>query len=346
MNAISSLAERLDMPIRPHQAPVLTVVPDVVTPGPRTLRDVVGQDELRVRLNMRLEATVLGGFDLPNVLLTGPAGCGKSSFAKVIAAETGMTLRATTATACRGRGLAILLGDLEPNTLVFIDEIHDMPRRDQEALGIAMIDGKLYLPAKGAEPPIERDVEKFTLVAATTLPGLLSKPLLDRFGFRGALTYYSTAELAEIITAKAEALGVELGDGAAATLASRSRGTPRVAGNLLTALRAYVTVMSSEVATVVDVEAALEIEGIDTLGCDADDRTYLEALTTLVTDRAGSPCGLAPLATCCGLDRKLIEHVIEPFMIHSGLLRMTDRGRVATRLAFEHLERRVPIFIT
>ena len=348
MSAIASLATRLGMKVRPPDPPALALVPDVpeVT-GPRTLKEIIGQDDFRVQAEMFLIDAVMGDRLYPHSLLQGPPGVGKSRTARVIATELGKPFRATTGEACKGRGLAMLLAGLEPGTVVFIDEIHALRQVEQEALGLAMVDWKLYLPARGTQAPVEIDVECFTLIGATTEPGKLTKPLLDRFVFCGDFILYTTEELAEIVTADAERLGVRIDPDAALVLASRSRGTPRAAGNLLAFVRAYINVMGHDSASVTDVEAALTAAGVDSLGCNRADQQYLEALVELTVDRAGTPVGLAPLLSCSGLDRKTVEIKVEPFLRHAGLLRFTDRGRTATEAAFSHCRpgQPVPIFL-
>ncbi len=308
---------------------------------PTSFDDYVGQVEVIANLRQSVCAAKRGGWQLDHLLFAGPAGLGKTSIATVVAAELGARLRATSAPAIEHKGaLASLLTTLEEGDVLFIDEIHALPREVAECLYLAMEDRVIDLPA--GKRVIRVPLPKFTLLAATTHAGKLSKPLLDRFGFVWQLRPYTLPEMTTIVTRSANKLGVAIDEMGAAVIARASRGTPRIANRLLRRVRDAAVNAVADRALVVRgaaaigaIDGALAIAalgrlGIDARGLDQLDRRYL----AMVAER---PVGIEAL--CAGLAeaRSTIEEVVEPFLMQSGLIARGGRGRVATEAGRAHL---------
>ena len=304
---------------------------------PRRLSEFIGQAQLIEHLEILLEAARRRGKPVDHVLFAGPPGLGKTSLAGVVAAEMGVGMRITSGPALlRSGDLAAILTDLHAGDVLFIDEIHRLPRPVEEVLYPAMEDFQFdILIGKGPTArSIRLDLPRFTLVGATTRTGLLTGPLRDRFGFVGRLDLYGAAELEEVVVRSAGILGVDITPGGARLIAERSRGTPRIANRLLRRVRDFVEVRAEGRITDELAAAGLAVFGVDDLGLDKVDRAILEVLCTRF---GGRPVGLGTLAHCVGEEPGTVEDAYEPYLLHRGLVQRTARGRVATPRAFEHL---------
>ncbi len=304
---------------------------------PRNLEEFVGQLELRERLGIVLEAARRRGQPVDHLLFAGPPGLGKTSLAGIVAAEMRASLRVTSGPALvRSGDVAALLSGLEPGDVLFIDEIHRLGRAVEEVLYPAMEDFQLDIViGKGPTArSLRLELPRFTLVGATTRTGLVTGPLRDRFGFVARLDHYGPDELETIVVRSARLLGVELEPGGAAEIASRSRGTPRLAIRLLRRVRDFVEVKGDGVVTTEAAMAGLDQFGVDELGLDHLDRMILE---TLCVRFGGRPVGLSTLAVSVGEEPETVEDVYEPFLLKCGLVMRTPRGRVAAPAAYEHL---------
>ncbi|VEG25957.1 Holliday junction branch migration DNA helicase RuvB [Actinomyces howellii] len=305
---------------------------------PKRLEDFVGQQVVRGQLSVVLRAALSRGATPDHVLLSGPPGLGKTTLAMIIAAEVDGALRLTSGPAIQHAGdLAAILSSLEEGDVLFIDEIHRLARTAEEMLYLAMEDYRVdVIVGKGpGATSIPLALPPFTVVGATTRAGLLPAPLRDRFGFTGHLEYYGPEELGRIINRSARLLGVSVDEAAAAELARRSRGTPRIANRLLRRVQDWAQVHGTPGR--LDIEAArgaLEVFEVDDLGLDRLDRSVLEALCTRF---AGAPVGLTTLAVSVGEEPETIETVAEPYLFREGLIVRTPRGRQATAAAFAHL---------
>jgi len=304
---------------------------------PKRLDDFVGQARVREQLTLLLRSALRRGRPPDHVLLSGPPGLGKTTIAMIIAAELGAPLRITSGPAIERSGdLAAVLSTLQEGEVVFIDEIHRLARPAEEMLYLAMEDFRVdIVVGKGpGATAIPLDIAPFTLVGATTRAGLLPAPLRDRFGFTARLDFYQPAELAVIVRRSAGLLGVRIDDAGVEELASRSRGTPRIANRLLRRVRDYAEVRADGTVTRDLTRTALELYEVDEMGLDRLDRTVLDAL---VRRFGGGPVGLSTLAVAVGEEAETVEVVAEPFLVRHGLLARTPRGRVATRAGWEHL---------
>ena len=302
---------------------------------PRHLEDFVGQDVVRGQLSVVLRAATSRGSSPDHVLLSGPPGLGKTTLAMIIANELGGSLRLTSGPAVQHAGdLAAILSALEEGDVLFIDEIHRLARTAEEMLYLAMEDYRVdVVVGKGpGATSIPLSLPPFTVVGATTRAGLLPAPLRDRFGFTGHLDYYSARELAQIVTRSAGLLGLEIEAEAAHELASRSRGTPRIANRLLRRVQDWAQVHGTPgVADLASTQAALKVFEVDAMGLDRLDRSVLTALCTRF---GGGPVGLTTLAVSVGEEAETVETVAEPYLVREGLMVRTPRGRAATAAAY------------
>ena len=304
---------------------------------PRRLEEFLGQPQLTEHLDIVLEAARRRGQPVDHMLFAGPPGLGKTTMAGIVAAEMGVGLRVTSGPALvRSGDLAAILTDLQPGDVLFIDEIHRLPRPVEEVLYPAMEDFQLdILIGKGPTArSIRLELPRFTLVGATTRTGLLTGPLRDRFGFVGRLDLYDVDSLSGIVARAAGILGVAVDTAGARVVAARARGTPRIGNRLLRRVRDFVEVRAEGAITAALAEEGLELFGVDHLGLDKVDRAILDALCARF---AGRPVGLVTLAQCVGEEPDTIEDAYEPFLLQQGLLQRTPRGRVATPNAYAHL---------
>ena len=304
---------------------------------PRTMDDFVGQAELKERLGIILEAARGRNQPADHLLFAGPPGLGKTTLAGIVATELNSHLHITSGPAIERPGdLASILTKVEPGDVLFIDEIHRLPRVVEEVLYPAMEDRQIdVLLGKGpAARSIRFELEPFTLVGATTRTGLITGPLRDRFGFAFRLDYYNTADLEQIVIRAAELLGVDIDQGGATEIAGRSRGTPRIANRLLRRVRDFAEVRGTGVIDHESASEGLLLFGIDERGLDKVDRLLL---SNLCRNFSGGPVGVSNLAISVGEPSETVEDVIEPFLIQQGLLVRTSRGRVATAASWRHL---------
>lgn len=309
---------------------------------PKLLDEYVGQEKARGQLEIFINAARGRQEALDHVLLFGPPGLGKTTLAHIVAKEMGVNLRMTSGPVLERAGdLAALLTNLEPNDVLFIDEIHRLSPVVEEILYPAMEDYRLdIMIGEGpAARSVRLDLPPFTLVGATTRAGMLTNPLRDRFGIVARLEFYSHDELARIVSRSASLLEVEMQQAGAFEIARRARGTPRIANRLLRRVRDYAQVKSDGIVTDVIADAALKMLDVDQQGLDVMDRKLLQAV---VEKFGGGPVGLDNLAAAIGEERDTIEDVLEPYLIQQGYLMRTPRGRVATMLTYQHFGLKAP----
>ena len=309
---------------------------------PKFLADYTGQEKAKGNLSVYIEAARRRNEPLDHVLLYGPPGLGKTTMAGVIANEMGVNIRITSGPAIEKAGdLAALLTNLNAGDILFIDEIHRLNRAVEEILYPAMEDFAIdIIVGKGPSAnSIRLDLPKFTLIGATTRAGQLSSPLRDRFGVSLRLELYTKEELARIVTRSAALLGMEIDPDGAMEIASRSRGTPRIANRMLRRVRDFAQVYHDGVITRAAADHALSCLEVDYLGLDATDRRML---TSIIQNYRGGPVGLETLAATIGEESITLEDVYEPYLMQIGFLTRTPRGRCVTNLAYEHLHLAAP----
>jgi Holliday junction DNA helicase RuvB len=326
------------------QTPVAVAAEDELDRSlrPKRLEDFVGQDAVKDQLAVFIEAARNRGEALDHVLLAGPPGLGKTSLAQIVANELEAEFVSTAGPALERKGdVASYLSSLSPRSVFFVDEIHRLPRALEETFYPAMEDRRLPITVgQGAGARVvSLDLPEFTLIGATTRAGLLTTPLRDRFGVTHRLELYGAEELGLIVRRSAGILGVEIDADAAETIASRARGTPRVANRLLKRVRDFAEVRGGGQIDVSAATQALELLQVDALGLDRLDR---EILRTVCEKFGGGPVGLSTLAVAIGEEQDTVEDVYEPYLLQQGMIMRTPRGRVATPAAVAHLGLEAP----
>lgn len=309
---------------------------------PQTLRQYIGQDKVKANLEVFIEAAKMRRETLDHVLLYGPPGLGKTTLAAIIANEMGVNLRTTSGPAIERPGdLAAILTALEPGDVLFIDEIHRLPRTIEEVLYPAMEDFCLDIViGKGPSArSVRLDLPPFTLVGATTRAGSLSAPLRDRFGVLSRLEYYNEKQLTDIVVRTAELLETDIDWPAARELARRSRGTPRIANRLLKRVRDFAQVRGNGAVEETLAQEALELMQVDRLGLDHIDHKFLKGI---IEKYRGGPVGLETISATIGEESQTIEDVYEPYLLQIGFLQRTPRGRIVTEAVYRHFEMEVP----
>ena len=304
---------------------------------PSFIKEYIGQDEVKDNLSVFIKAAKIRDESLDHTLLYGPPGLGKTTLAFIIANELGVNIKTASGPAIEKSGdLAAILSSLEPGDVLFIDEIHRIPRFIEEILYSAMEDFTLdiIIGSDGSSRSIKIDLPPFTLVGATTRVGDLSSPLRDRFGIISHLDYYSISDLTKIVKRTAKVFGVEIEEEAAIELAKRSRGTPRIANRLLKRVRDFAIVNNKDIIDLNETKDSLNRLKVDNDGLDETDHKLLKSI---IYKFNGGPVGIDALASSIGEEKGSIEDVYEPYLLQNGYLKRTNRGRVVTEKAYNHL---------
>lgn len=309
---------------------------------PKSFSEFIGQEKVKSALDIFIKAALQRGEVLDHILLSGPPGLGKTTLAQIVANELGVSCKTTSGPALeRASDIAAILTSLEERSVLFIDEVHRLPRQVEEVLYTALEDFKVDIvigKGPGART-IRLDIPKFTLIGATTRSGMLTAPLRDRFGFSARLDFYTVDNLKNIVLRSAGLLEIDIDEEAAYEIARRSRGTPRIANRLLKRVRDYVQVKHGK-----GIEKNLCVEALDFLNVDSEGLDELDRriLTVMIEHYRGKPVGINALANAVGEEPNTIEDVYEPYLIQSGFIARTQRGRIPTPKAYEHLGYKLP----